>query len=124
MKNYGLILSTTTSCKTKDATLLQLPEDEKPHDTSQKVWLLDINDERRAQTVHQMHEFYYQACIVRTPHTDQARKCYQKYEESIYLAYTGSSGTHIPSRVREKLNQLELASLPQSPKPFEKSELK
>jgi hypothetical protein len=74
--------------------------------------------------LNEMHEYYYQACIVKSPHTEQARKCYQNYEESIYLAYTGSSGTHIPHRIKEKLNQLELTSLPQTLKPFEKSEIK
>ena len=74
--------------------------------------------------LNEMHEFYYQACILKSPHTEQARKCYQSYEESIYLAYTGSSGTHIPTQIKEKLNELEIASIPQLSKPFEKSELK
>ncbi len=73
--------------------------------------------------LNEMHEFYYQACIMKSPHTEQARKCYQNYEESIYLAYTGSSGTHIPRAVKDKLNQLEMTSLPESPKPFEKLEI-
>ncbi|MBS1962060.1 MAG: hypothetical protein JST04_07590 [Bdellovibrionales bacterium] len=63
--------------------------------------------------VRDFGEFYYRACIRTTPHTNLARECYRRYEESVYFGYTGSGGTYIPSDVRARLNALELLSVPE-----------
>jgi len=62
--------------------------------------------------VDDLHEFYYQACIQRTPHTPTAELCYKRLESSIYLGYTGSSGTTIPTPILEKLSQLKKLAEP------------
>ncbi len=59
------------------------------------------------------HHFYYQACIVKRPHSERALQCYKHYEKSVYLGYTGSSGTHVPERVRARLKELEQAAKPE-----------
>ncbi|MEZ4750489.1 MAG: hypothetical protein R3B54_07620 [Bdellovibrionota bacterium] len=51
-------------------------------------------------------EVYYQSCIRTYPHSTQAERCYTRFEENIYAGYTGSSGTHLPSDVRTKLQTL------------------
>ena len=53
-----------------------------------------------------MHNIYYEACIERAPHTEVARTCYRRYERSTYLGFTGSSGTHLPQEVKNKLLKL------------------
>lgn len=62
--------------------------------------------------VKDFSEFYYRSCIRTSPHTDIAKVCYRRYEESVYFGYTGSGGTFIPSDVRARLSELELLSTP------------
>lgn len=57
-----------------------------------------------------MHEYYYLACIHRAPHTPEARRCFKHYEQSVYLGYTGSSGTNLPAEVAERLGRLDALS--------------
>ncbi len=63
--------------------------------------------------IRDFSEFYYRSCIRTTPHSEIAKECYRRYEESVYLGYTGSGGTYIPSDVRARLNELELLSTPE-----------
>lgn len=53
-----------------------------------------------------MHEMYYLTCIDKVPHTLQAEKCFKRYEESVTLGYSGSSGIHIPKAIRSHLNSV------------------
>ncbi|MBC7691805.1 MAG: hypothetical protein H7222_08540 [Methylotenera sp.] len=63
--------------------------------------------------LYNLHEIYYQTCVKRAPHTPVAETCYKRYEESVYLGYTGSAGTSIPHSVQEQLKALrELAVSP------------
>ena len=59
-----------------------------------------------------LHEFYFLACIFKAPQTEISRSCFREYERSVYLGYTGSSGTHLPTDVRKKLRDLNQVSLP------------
>lgn len=58
---------------------------------------------RRMETLHNV---YYEACIEKAPHTDTARACYKRYEQSMYLGFTGSSGMHLPEEIQHKLSDL------------------
>lgn len=58
------------------------------------------------------HEFYYLACIIRSPHTEKAQQCFRQYEQSVYRGYTGTGGTQLPADVREKLKELGQLSTP------------
>lgn len=57
-------------------------------------------------------EVYYQSCIEKSPHSSIAQQCYARLEESIYVGYTGSSGTHLPLDVVIKLDKLRGTSQP------------
>ena len=57
--------------------------------------------------LEELHEIYYEACIKKVPHSATAELCYHRYEESIYMGFTGSGGTDIPQDVKEKLGKLE-----------------
>ncbi len=62
--------------------------------------------------IDDLHEFYYQACIQNSPHTSTAEICYHRFESSIYLGYTGSSGTAVPEPILQKLTQLKKLAEP------------
>jgi hypothetical protein len=53
-----------------------------------------------------LHENYYEACIHRDPKSTLAQGCFNRLEASLYLGYSGSSGTHLPPEERERLKRL------------------
>ncbi len=53
-----------------------------------------------------LNNIYYEACIKQAPHSSTAQSCYRRYEQSIYFAFSGSSGTHLPEEMKEKLLKL------------------
>lgn len=63
------------------------------------------------QTGSNMHENYYESCIEKVPHSEWSKKCYRRLEESVYMGYTGSSGTNLPSDVRQHLDNLQKQAL-------------
>jgi hypothetical protein len=54
-----------------------------------------------------LHETYYEACIDKDPKTAMAKRCYSRLEASLYMGYSGSSGTHLPNEERERLKRLK-----------------
>jgi hypothetical protein len=54
-----------------------------------------------------MHELYFEACVRQVPHSKLAQQCYDRYEESVYMGYTGSAGTNIPDDIRVQLAELK-----------------
>jgi tetratricopeptide (TPR) repeat protein len=52
---------------------------------------------------YNLGDHYLQTCIDRYAKKDIAKKCYGLYEEEIKFRYTGSLGTKLPSKVKEKL---------------------
>jgi cytochrome c553 len=66
--------------------------------------------------VWSLHEMYYQACIIKTPHSELARRCYERYKESITLGYSGSAGVHLPDAVVLHLSRLERLSAISKPR--------
>ena len=54
-----------------------------------------------------LHEHYYEACIREAPKTALASECFKSFEESVTMGFTGSSGTKLPSEVKQKLKTLK-----------------
>jgi hypothetical protein len=54
-----------------------------------------------------LHETYYDACIGKDPKGLIAKKCYSRLEASLYMGYSGSSGTHLPPEERDRLKRLK-----------------
>lgn len=54
-----------------------------------------------------LHETYYEACIETDPKSPMAKRCYSRLEASLYMGYSGSSGTHLPNEERERLKRLK-----------------
>lgn len=59
-----------------------------------------------------LHEPYYEACLRKAAHTEQAKQCYDKLEESLILGYTGSSGLHLPTEIDARLRSLKIIAYP------------
>ncbi|CAN5414409.1 hypothetical protein BH10BDE1_BH10BDE1_27690 [soil metagenome] len=57
-------------------------------------------------TVWDLPDEYLAACIQENPHSEMSEKCFLKYESSVVLGYSGSSGTHIPSAVAEHVARM------------------
>ncbi|MEO7161995.1 MAG: hypothetical protein ABI041_03665 [Bdellovibrionia bacterium] len=69
----------------------------------------------RPLNLEELHDFYFEACIKKTPHTSLAELCYERYEESVYFGYTGSSGTALPKDVKDRLSKYEAMAHPTAP---------
>lgn len=54
-----------------------------------------------------LHESYYKSCIWNGPKTKWAKTCFNRYENSVTLSYTGSGGTRVPPDVRVQLQRLK-----------------
>ena len=52
-------------------------------------------------------DLYLRECIVKYPKSAAAKECYKEYEESVIASYSGSSGTHLPSDVKQSLRALK-----------------
>lgn len=54
----------------------------------------------------ELAEIYFVSCIMEEPKSKIAKQCYLGLEESIYLGFSGSSGTHIPQSQKLRLKIL------------------
>ncbi len=80
--------------------------------------LLGISYESlRDLNIWSLHEFFYESCVRKSPHTDIAKTCYKHYEQSMYNGYSGSGGLAIPKDVKEKLKELEGLASSEAKKP-------
>lgn len=52
-------------------------------------------------------ELYYEACIHKSPYTEIAQTCYERYEQSVFFGYSGSSGISLPIAVKRHLKELK-----------------
>ena len=79
-----------------------------PQDQAHALYLLgrayEVLDELGSWN---LHETYYEACIDKDPKGSIAKKCYGRLEASLFMGYSGSSGTHLPSEERDRLKRLK-----------------
>lgn len=57
--------------------------------------------------IWELSDDYLGTCIQENPHSDIAETCYKQYEENVFLGYTGSSGTNIPTAVQSHLKAMK-----------------
>ncbi len=94
-------------------TLLQRPD--LGADTAEVLFLTGRSYEvLRPIRTEDLQTLYYEACIVHTPHSLIAQRCYASYKEEVLFGFSGSSGTHLPKAVSNKLQKLEAMSKPLS----------
>jgi hypothetical protein len=53
-----------------------------------------------------LHENYYEACVIRDPKSAMAKRCFNRLEASLYLGYSGSAGVNLPGDERARLDRL------------------
>jgi hypothetical protein len=58
-----------------------------------------------------MNEDYYELCIRTQPHTEIAKKCFARYQESTISGYSGTGGLYIPEDIQKKMNELRAVAL-------------
>lgn len=58
-----------------------------------------------------MNEDYYELCIRTQPHTEIAKKCFARFEESTISGYSGTGGLYIPEDIQKKMNELRAVAL-------------
>jgi hypothetical protein len=66
----------------------------------------------REMNLISLHENYFETCVRRVPHSSWSMSCYKSLEESLFMGYTGSSGTHMPKDVQTRLAELEKLARP------------
>ena len=54
-----------------------------------------------------LHESYYEACLVKDPKGALGRTCYDRLEASLLMGFSGSAGTHLPPEERDRLGRLK-----------------
>lgn len=57
-------------------------------------------------------DMYYESCIRSAPHTPESLKCYNAFEESVYVGYSGSGGTSIPNDLSKVMTELKALATP------------
>lgn len=58
-----------------------------------------------------MNEDYYDLCIHTMPHSEIAKKCFARFQESTIAGFSGTSGLNIPEDVQKKMNELHAVAL-------------
>ena len=53
-----------------------------------------------------LHELYFETCIRKFPHSPIAQACYERYEQSTFVGYSGSAGLSLPSEIKIHLDKL------------------
>lgn len=58
-----------------------------------------------------MNEDYYELCIRSQPHSEMAKKCFARFQESTVSGFSGTGGLYIPDEVQKKMNELRAIAL-------------
>lgn len=58
------------------------------------------------QSMHSLPDLYLKQCVLDYPDSAVAKQCFAEYEEFITVAFTGSSGTHIPDDITQELDMM------------------
>lgn len=85
-----------------------LREYPKSENTAEALYITGLSYEPlRELGLWSLHEMYFLACIDKAPHTKLSEQCYERYNDSVTLGFTGSSGTHIPAAVKKHLESVK-----------------
>jgi len=77
-------------------------------DKSEALYLAGIcYDSIRDLSMWNLNEKYFELCIRNTPHTELAKKCFRKYEESVFVGFMGGQNLLLPPEVQKKLLELK-----------------
>jgi hypothetical protein len=84
-----------------------MPLAKTPADQARALYLLgksyEVLDELGSWN---LHENYYESCVLRDPKSATAKRCFNRLEASLYLGYSGSAGVNLPADERSRLEKL------------------
>jgi hypothetical protein len=90
-----------------------LAEEKKKTNAIEALYLLGSSYEVLANIgLWDMSDVYYEACIRQSPHTTMAERCFKRWEQNMYLGYSGSGGIFIPKTVRTRMSELKELAKP------------
>lgn len=90
-------------------TLLHDHLEQKPpvEEKAKSLLLLGMSYEKlRDLGFWNLDELYYEDCVRTLPHSNTSKLCFQKWDDSIVMGYSGSAGTSIPDSVEKKRTYL------------------
>jgi hypothetical protein len=70
-------------------------------------WLSFCERRYEQKAFYSLPELYLKQCVTEFPSTPVAKSCLKEYQELVNMAYTGSSGTHIPKDVERELKSMK-----------------
>lgn len=70
-------------------------------------WLSFCERRYEQKAFYSLPELYLKQCIQEFPQAKIAKSCLKEYRELVNIAYTGSSGTHIPEDIDKELQSLK-----------------
>lgn len=80
----------------------------KDEQSAEALYIIGLSyDALRELGLWSLHEMYFLTCVKKAPHTVLAERCYARYDESVTMGYTGSSGVHVPKAVRDHLSKVK-----------------
>lgn len=84
---------------------------EKHPDSSLKpdvlYWLSFCERRYEQKAFYSLPELYLKQCVLEHPEAKIAVSCLKEYQDIVTMAYTGSSGTHIPKDVEKELKSMK-----------------
>ena len=69
-------------------------------------WLAVIDRELQYRFYGSLSHAYLEACMIDFPSDPYATRCLDEYEFLVLISFSGSSGTHVPPEVLERLNEM------------------
>jgi len=90
------------------ALLSHLNQTLSEEETAETLYMIGENYENLSKiSMLSLPQNYYELCIVKYPKSKWAKLSFERYEELTILDYSGSSGTHMPKKVRDHLENLK-----------------
>ena len=89
-----------------------LAKSQAPTEKSEALYQLGMISENIGEIgAWSMNEDYYELCIRTQPHSEIAKKCFARYQESTISGFSGTGGIHIPEDIQKKMNELRAVAL-------------
>lgn len=70
-------------------------------------WLSFCERRYEQKAFYSLPELYLKQCVLEFPEAPVAKSCLQEYQDLVTMAYTGSSGTHIPKDVEREIKAMK-----------------
>nr|BFD66221.1 hypothetical protein HAGR004_12430 [Bdellovibrio sp. HAGR004] len=70
-------------------------------------WLSFCERRYEEEALYSMPELYLKQCVLEHPESKIAPACLTEYQDLIQMAFTGSSGTHIPKEVQREIESMK-----------------